>query len=49
MIVVYPCIKNEYKEDIKNLIKEEQDKEAIINTKEFSNFLNNKVYYNFKF
>ena len=38
--------KNEYKEDIKNLIKEEQDKEAIINTKEFSNFLNNKVYYN---
>ena len=38
--------KNEYKEDIKNLMKEEQDKEAIINTKEFSNFLSNKEYYN---
>ena len=38
--------KNEYKEDIKNLIKEEKEKENIINTKFFSNFLNNKNYYN---
>ena len=38
--------KNEYKEDIKNLIREEKEKENIINTKFFSNFLNNKNYYN---
>ena len=38
--------KNEYKEDIKNLMKEEEEKENIINTKEFTNFLNNKEYYN---
>lgn len=38
--------KNEYKEDIKNLLKEEKEKENLINTKVFSNFLNNKNYYN---
>ena len=38
--------KNEYKEDIKDLINEQKEKEKIINTKEFSNFLNNKNYYN---
>ena len=29
-----------------NLLLEEKEKENIINTKEFSNYLNNKVYYN---
>ena len=38
--------KNEYKEDIKDLLNEQKEKEKIINTKEFSNFLNNKNYYN---
>ena len=38
--------KNKYKEDIRDLIKEEKEKENIINTKVFSNFLNNKNYYN---
>ena len=38
--------KNEYKEDIKDLINEQKEKEKIINTKVFSNFLNNKNYYN---
>ena len=38
--------KNEYKDDIRNLIREEKEKENIINTKFFSNFLNNKNYYN---
>ena len=38
--------KNEYKEDIKDLLKEEKEKESIINTRVFSNFLNNKHYYN---
>ena len=38
--------KNEYKEDIRDLLKEEKEKENIINTRAFSNFLNNKNYYN---
>ena len=38
--------RNEYKEDMRNLLKEEKEKENIINTKEFNNYLNNKVYYN---
>ena len=38
--------KNEYKEDIRDLLKEEKEKENIINTRVFSNFLNNKNYYN---
>ena len=38
--------KNEYKEDIKELLKEEKEKENIINSKTFSNFLSNKNYYN---
>ena len=38
--------KNEYKEDIRDLLKEEKEKEKLINTKVFSNFLNNKNYYN---
>ena len=38
--------RNEYKEDMNNLLLEEKEKENIINTKEFSNYLNNKVYYN---
>jgi len=38
--------KNEYKQDIKDIIKEEREKEKIINTRAFSNFLNNKNYYN---
>ena len=38
--------RNEYKEDMYNLLKEEKEKENIINTKEFNNYLNNKFYYN---
>ena len=38
--------RNEYKEDLRNLLKEEKEKENIINTREFNNYLNNKVYYN---
>ena len=38
--------KNEYKIDINELILEEKEKQKIANTKEFSNYLNNKEYYN---
>ena len=38
--------RNEYKSDIKDLILEEKEKQKIINTPEFSNYLNNKEYYN---
>ena len=38
--------RNEYKEDMQNLLIEEKEKRNLINTKEFSNYLNNKVYYN---
>ena len=38
--------RNEYKSDIKDLFKEEIEKQKIINKKEFSNYLNNKEYYN---
>ena len=38
--------KNEYKNDVKDLLLEEKEKQNIINTKEFSNYLNNKEYYN---
>ena len=37
---------NEYKNDINDLLLEEKEKQNIINTKEFSNYLNNKKYYN---
>ena len=38
--------RNEYKTDIKYLLLEEKEKQNIINTREFSNYLNNKEYYN---
>ena len=38
--------RNEYKKDINDLLLEEKEKQKIINTKEFSNYLNNKEYYN---
>ena len=38
--------RNEYKTDIKDLLLEEKEKQNIINTREFSNYLNNKEYYN---
>ena len=38
--------RNEYKTDIKDLLSEEKEKQNIINTREFSNYLNNKEYYN---
>ena len=38
--------RNEYKEDIRNLILEDNEKQRLINSKEFSNYLNNKVFYN---
>ena len=38
--------RNEYKSDIKDLLLEEKEKQNIINTREFSNYLNNKEYYN---
>ena len=37
--------RNEYKSDIKELIKEEQDIQKIVNTKEFSELLGNNKYY----
>jgi len=37
---------NEYKNDINDLLLEEKAKQNIINTKEFTNYLNNKEYYN---
>ena len=37
---------NEYKNDINELILEEKEKQKIVNTKEFSNYLNNKEYFN---
>ena len=38
---------NEYKNDINDLLLEEKEKQKkIINMKEFSNYLNNKEYYN---
>ena len=38
--------RNEYKEDMHNLLLEENEKQKIISTKEFSNYLNNKEFYN---
>ena len=38
--------KNEYKNDINDLLLEEKEKQKIISTKEFTNYLNNKEYYN---
>lgn len=38
--------RNEYKKDINDLLMEEKEKQKIISTKEFSNYLNNKEYYN---
>ena len=38
--------RNEYKEDMRNLILEDNEKQRLINSKEFSNYLNNKVFYN---
>ena len=38
--------RNEYKKDINDLILEEKEKQKIINTREFTNYLNNKEYYN---
>lgn len=38
--------KNEYKNDINDLLMEEKEKQKIISTKEFTNYLNNKEYYN---
>ena len=38
--------RNEYKEDMNNILLEEKEKENLVNTKEFSNYLNNKVFYN---
>ena len=38
--------RNEYKKDISDLLLEEKEKLNIINTKEFSNYLNNKEYFN---
>ena len=38
--------RNEYKKDINDLLLEEKEKQNIINTKEFSNYLNNKEYFN---
>ena len=38
--------RNEYKKDINDLLLEEKEKQKIISTKEFSNYLNNKEYYN---
>ena len=39
---------NEYKNDIHDLIVEEQEKQKFINSKEFLNYLNNKEYYSTK-
>ena len=38
--------RNEYKSDIKDILLEEKEKQNIINTNEFSKYLNNKKYYN---
>ena len=38
--------RNEYKKDINDLLLEEKEKQKIISTKEFSNYLNNKEYFN---
>ena len=38
--------RNEYKKDVDDLLLEEKEKENIINTKEFCNYLNNKEYFN---
>ena len=38
--------RNEYKSDMRDLLLEEKEKQNIINTQEFSNYLNNKEYYN---
>ena len=38
--------RNEYKEDIENLLLEEKEKEKLINTKQFSQYLNNKKFFN---
>jgi hypothetical protein len=40
--------RNEYKEDMRNIILEEKEKRLLVNSKEFSNYLNNKVFYNLK-
>ena len=40
--------RNEYKNDIEELILEEKEKQNLIRTREFSNYLNNKKYYNDK-
>lgn len=37
--------KNEYKDDIKYLISEEKNKQKLVNSKEFLNYLNNKKYF----
>ncbi len=39
---------NEYKSDIDELIAEEKEKQEIINTREFSNILNNRNFYEYK-
>lgn len=39
---------NEYKKDILDLIQEEKEKQKLISTKEFSNYLNNKEFFNDK-
>ena len=38
--------RNEYKEDMRNIILEDNEKQRLINSKVFSNYLNNKVFYN---
>ena len=38
--------RNEYKSDMRDILLEEKEKQNIINTREFSNYLNNKEYYN---
>ena len=38
--------RNEYKEDMQNILIEEKEKQKLINSKEFSNYLNNKIFYN---
>jgi hypothetical protein len=38
--------RNEYKEDMRNILLEDSEKQRLINSKEFSNYLNNKVFYN---
>ena len=38
--------RNEYKSDMRDILLEEKEKQKLINTREFSNYLNNKEYYN---